>query len=121
MGGYTGVGGDDCTGVGTGGVIGSDGGVIGADGGIGTGGGTPTGLGTGGVFGAACSSITFDHAVLCEEIPGARDAAATDCQARGQNMVDFGPVGTCLAGDERRLTYVCCPPVENPSPTDPNI
>jgi hypothetical protein len=89
---------------GTGGVFG--------DGGIGTGGGRATGLGTGGTLGASCFGNTFDRDVLCEQLPGARQQADADCQARGLELVAFGPVADCRvgAGEERQVAYTCCPP-----------
>lgn len=104
-----GLGFDSGPAVGTGGLFG--------DGGFGTGGGMPTGLGTGGAIGTACFSVTFDHDVLCENITGAKDQAYADCQAHGLDLVDFGPAGSCLVGvgDQRRLSYTCCPHTD-PSP-----
>lgn len=64
----------------------------------------------------ACVDLAFDHDVVCEDMPQAKDQAWAECRKRTLELTKFGP-GSCLAGDLVRLQYSCCPKPEEPPPT----
>ena len=71
--------------------------------------------------GSVASASRSTTTCLCEDIVAAKDQASADCQQSGLYLITFGPAGDCHVGvgDERRLSYTCCPNPDSTPTSDP--